>query len=239
MLVNEMHQGGIRALMDYDSTIFDNMQLPEGLDLTEMVDHILYKYGDAPLFTPDPSVVKFYIGRWSKRRLPLWERYKAAIELEYNPIENYDRNEYTKFTHGKATAHTGTITDAPSGTIIDTPSGTITDSQDSTDEQLRAADNSSNYEGYDKDVHTGKTNERTYTDYKEERSFNQYQEQRTFLNTDTDSGDDITDGRIHGNIGVTTSQQMLTSELDLIPRLDLMDYIADDWHSEFNLMIYV
>lgn len=258
MLVNELHQGGIRALMGYDSTLFDNIQLPEGLDLTETVDHILYKYGDAPLFSPNPDVVKFYIGRWSKRRLPLWKRYKAAIELEYNPLENYDRQEYTTFTHGKKTTHSGTVTDAtsgkitdqPSGTIVNTPSGTITDSQDSTDERLRAADNSSNYEGYDKDTHTGKTNERTYTNYKEEvsynqykeeRSFDQYQQERTYDNSDEDSGDDVTDGRIHGNIGVTTSQMMLTSEVNLIRDnlLDLMDYIADDWHSEFNLMIYV
>lgn len=241
MLVNELHQGGIRALMEWDSTLFDNMQLPEDVELDDVVDHILMKYGDAPLFSPNPDVVKFYIGRWSKRRLPLWERYKAAIELEYNPIENYDRNEYTKFTHGKATAHTGTITDKPSGTITDTPSGTITDSQDSSDEQLRAADNSSTYEGYDKNVHSGKTNERTYTNYKEERTFTNYQEERTFLNTDTDSGDDITDSRIHGNIGVLTSQAMLSAEVNLIRDgiLDLIDYIADDWHSEFNLMIYV
>lgn len=239
MLVNELHQGGIRALLAWDPDIFANMVLPEGIEAADVEDHIIYKYGDAPLFSPDPDTVKFYIGRWSKRRLPLWERYKAAIELEYNPIENYDRNEYSKFTHGKSTAHTGTITDTPSGTITDTPSGTITDSVDSTIEQQRAADNSSTFEPMDKEINSGKTNERTYTGYKEERSYQNYHEERTFNNTDTDSGDDITDSRIHGNIGVTTSQQMLISELDLIPRLDLIDYIADDWHSEFCLQIYV
>ena len=46
------------------------------------------------------------------------------------------------------------------------------------------------------------------------------------------------DSRIHGNIGVTTSQQMLQSELDLIPKLSLIDYITDDFHIEFCLGIY-
>lgn len=238
MLVNELHQGGIRALLDYDNTIFDSMQLPEGVDLADVVDHILYKYGDAPLFSPDPSVVKFYIGRWSKRRLPLWERYKAAIELEYNPIENYDRQELERFTHGKSVGHTGTITDATSGTITDQPSGVIKVERDDTSTDNLSADNSSTYQPDSQNILDGET-KTSYQDYKEERSFNQYQEQRTFGDTESASGTDTKDSRIHGNIGVTTSQQMLTSELDLIPRLDLIDYIAEDWHSEFNMMMYL
>lgn len=221
MLVNELHQGGIRALLAWDDTIFDAMQVPDGVDPNDVIDRIVYKYGDTPLFTPDPAVVKFYVQRWSQRRLSLWERYKAAIELDYDPIENYDRIEEETLTHGLKVSHTGTVTDKPSGTI--------TDSVDRTQEQQRSADNASTYQPMDKETDTGKSNERTFTGY---------QEQRTYNNDDTNSGKDIRDSRIHGNIGVTTSQQMLNSELDLIPRLDLIDYIADDWHAEFCLMMY-
>ena len=89
MLVNEIHQGGVRALVDYDTTIFNNMVLPSGISLQDVVDHIIFKYGDTPLFSPSPAVMKYYIGEWSRRKLPLWERYKKAIELQYDPIENY------------------------------------------------------------------------------------------------------------------------------------------------------
>lgn len=224
MLVNELHQGGIRALLAYDNTIFDDMVVPEDMDPNDIIDRIIYKYGDTPLFTPDPSVIKFYIGRWSRRRLSLWERYKAAIELEYNPIENYDRTEKETLDHGLKVSHTGTVTDAPSGII--------TDSVDRTQEQLRAADNASTYQPMDKETSTGKSNERTFTNY---------QEQRTYNNDDTNSGKDIRDVHVHGNIGVLTSQAMLTSEVDLIRDnlLDLIDYIADDWHAEFCLLMYV
>lgn len=179
MLINQLYQGGIRALLDYDGTLFDNMQLPEDVDLQAVVDHIVYKYGDAPLFSPDPAVVKYYITAWSARRLPLWDRFKAAVELEYNPIENYDRNEDYTVTFSPATSY----------------------------EQQISADNASTYQPDKKSIGSGK-------------------------DTTTNKG------RTHGNIGVTTSQQMLTSELDLLPRLDLLDFIADDWHQEFNLMIY-
>lgn len=222
MLVNELHQGGIRALLAYDNTIFDDMVVPEDVDPNDIIDRIVYKYGDTPLFTPDPSVIKFYVQRWSKRRVSLWERYKAAIEAEYDPLMNYDRTEKLEFTHGKKITYGGTITD--------TPSGTITDSVDSTNEQQRSADNAATYQPLDKEINSGKTNERTFTSYQEQRSFN---------NTDTNSGKDSEDNHIYGNIGVTTSQQMLNQELDLIPRLDLIDYIADDFHSEFCLLMYV
>ena len=80
MLVNEMHQGGISALLAYDDTIFDDMVLPTGLTIKEVVDNIVYKYGDTPLAHPDPEVMKYYIPVWSARKLASWNRYKKAIE---------------------------------------------------------------------------------------------------------------------------------------------------------------
>lgn len=225
MLVNELHQGGIRALLDYDNTIFDNFHLPEALDtegtLDLIVDTILFKYGDTPLFSPDPDVVKFYIGRWSTRRAPLWDRYYAAITEEYDPLENYNRIEHSEFTHGKKVSYSGTVTD--------TPSGSIKIERDDTNTGDFSADNSTTYVPDRKDVLDGET----------VTSYENYQEQRSYNNSDTNSGIDKNDSTIHGNVGVTTSQQMLQSELDLIPRLDLIDYIADDWHSEFCLQMYV
>ena len=221
MFVNELHQGGIRAILDYDPTVFDDMLLPDDVELADVVDNIIYKYGDTPLFTPDPSVIKFYIGRWSKTRLPLWNRFQAAVEEEYDPLQNYDRHEKKELTHGKKVTYSGTITD--------TPSGTITDSADYTSTDSMAADNSSTFENDTKKTVNGKTNEKTFTSYQEQRSFN---------NSDTNSGKDSEDNHIYGNIGVTTSQQMLQAELDLIPHLDLIEFISDDWHSEFCLSIY-
>lgn len=167
MLVNELCQGGIRAILAYDRTVFDDMALPEGIDQQEVVDHILFKYGNTPLFSPDPAVMKYYITRWSNHRLTQWERFKKAIEAEYNPIENYDRYE------------TGT----------------------DTVEALTSADNAEDYQPDGKTIRTP-------------------------------------DLHTRGNIGVTTSQQMLESELDLIPRLDVVDYIADDFKNEFCLYVY-
>ena len=93
MLVNELHQGGISALLDWDNTLFDNMKLPDGVDLQAVVDAIIFKYGDTPLMHPDPEIMKYYIPVWSIRRQESWNRFKKAIETKYDPLNNYDRTE--------------------------------------------------------------------------------------------------------------------------------------------------
>ena len=44
--------------------------------------------------------------------------------------------------------------------------------------------------------------------------------------------------RVTGNIGVTTSQQMVSAELDLTERLDIYQIITRDFKREFTLMVY-
>lgn len=235
MLVNELHQGGIRALLDWDGSLFDDMVVPEGVDAEEVVDHIIYKYGDAPLFSPDPKILKYYIAKWSARRLPLWERYAAAISAEYNPLENYDRTETRTENKEGTFERIGSTTTSDEGTVTKTDTGTVGEAGTDTTTDQRAADNATGWSDYDKSsLQRNNTVTNNLTNL-ETRDLSGLSRQNV---NDEHSEDTTTSSRIHGNIGVTTSQQMLTSELDLIPRLDLIDYIADDWHSEFNLMIY-
>lgn len=52
------------------------------------------------------------------------------------------------------------------------------------------------------------------------------------------SGQSHHSGRVHGNIGVTSSQQMLQQELDLADRLDIYNYIIRDFKSRFCIPLY-
>ena len=58
--------------------------------------------------------------------------------------------------------------------------------------------------------------------------------QNTEGNEDTE---DVHTGRIHGNIGVTTSQQMLQSELDLA-RFNIIQEITNLFMVELCIMVY-
>lgn len=215
MLVNQLHQGGTRALLDWDNDLFSNFTLPDEIAAEEtrdlIIDQILLDHGDAPLAYPDPNIMKYYIGVWSKRMGPLWVRYYNAIMAEYNPLENYDREEDRTVTRDDETGNTRTLNTQQAFT------GTVTT------ENTVSAENVSVYEPDNRAVETPNT---------------QTADTGTVTDAGTFDGSEIEHSRVHGNIGVTTSQQMLISELDLVPRLDLIKYISDNYAAEFCLGVY-
>lgn len=256
MFYNQIYQGGIRALLDYDNSIFDNFVAPadpDGVQIPaeDIIDHIIYKYGDAPLFTPDPAIMKFYIGKWSLRRLPLWERYYKAVLAEYEPLQNYDRTEQVtdELQHGHQIT---TDDDLQHGHRVTTDDDllhghSITTNDDLTNglttENQISADNANAYQPDSKSINSGK-DERDISEVhagSDQRDISEVHagtDQRDISEVHAGKDTHTINSRVYGNIGVTTSQQMLESELNLIPRLDVIDVIADDFHEEFNLMIY-
>ncbi len=215
MLSNQLHQGGTRALLDWDNDLFVNFVLPDEITAEEtrdlIIDQILLDHGDAPLAYPDPAIMKYYIGVWSKRMGPLWVRYYNAITAEYNPLENYDREEDRTVTRDDESGNTRTLNTHQAFT------GTVTT------ENTVSAENASVYEPDNKTVETPNT---------------QTADSGSITDAGTFDGSEVEHSRVHGNIGVTTSQQMLISELDLVPRLDLIKYISDNYAAEFCLGVY-
>ena len=53
-----------------------------------------------------------------------------------------------------------------------------------------------------------------------------------------DDGDVTTESHIHGNIGVTTSQQMLEQELSVAGKLDPYQYIINDFKRRFCVLLF-
>ena len=45
-------------------------------------------------------------------------------------------------------------------------------------------------------------------------------------------------GRVHGNVGVTTSQQMLEQEIVIAPKLNVYNYIIESFRQRFCLLVY-
>lgn len=217
MLFNELHQGGIRALLDWDDTLFDGMVLPEGLDDEDgivralIVDDIILRHGDTPLFIPEPTVMKYYITSWSTRMLPVFTRMYAACMAEYDPIENYNRNESTTISKSYSIGNTRTLNTSRGTTGTYTTEGSV------------SAENVTTFAPDTKTVETPNT---------------AVADTGTIADQGANVGSDTISGNIHGNIGVTTSQQMLEQELALVPKLDIIRIISDSWAAEFCLAVY-
>ena len=245
MLFNELHQGGVRALLDWDPTLFDDMFLPEGLDDEEGVvrklitDDIILRHGDTPLFIPEPTVMKYYIQSWSLKMLPVFQRMWNACIAEYDPIENYNRSEYRTETTEDTMGNTRTLdtTNTIDGEVNESGTDTTTESGTDTTENSVSAENVTTFEPDNKSVRTPDlTRERT-PDLKTENDVTTT-DSGTITDDGSYDGSLTVDSNIHGNIGVTTSQQMLEQELALVPKLDIIRIISDSWAAEFCLAVY-
>lgn len=60
---------------------------------------------------------------------------------------------------------------------------------------------------------------------------------KTTTDDDLDHNETYT-GRTHGNIGVTTNQQMIEQELDLLAKFNIYDWIAKQFCADLMLLIY-
>ena len=130
-------------------------------------------------------VYSYNIENWQK----LWENYTA----KYNPIDNYNRHEETVLTDS------GNDTTVKNGSMINTMSGSTTATDTSTIYAFNS-DTSANVSGGQSSV----TPDTTTTD-----TFNNIEDRRT-LNTEHRTVSDIS-----GNIGVTTSAQMIIENINL------------------------
>ncbi len=214
--------GSTNDLLTFDNTLFDNLKLPEGVEIAEVVNCILEKHGCAALAHPDPIWMKHYIGTWSARRLYNWQKLYNTLNLEYNPIENYDRTEEITDT----TQTDRTTAGKASGTNTETTQENR--SENETSKHDVSAENATDYQSDSRDVTTGGG----------EVSGN-----RNIGTTSETSGTEgITENykhsnRTHGNIGVTTSQQMIEAERSLV-RYSLIEEIAEDYRDAFCLDVY-
>lgn len=218
------------ALTPESKSIFDLLELPEGIDKGSLTDNIVLEGGDFEVLYADPYMFRAAVGTWSSKHYRTFEKWVTALNLEYNPLENYDRMEDYSDTSNKGSKTTSSGKNGNTRTLNHEDKETLNLSN--TDEHTVSAFDASNYQPSDKNVigntgtdtvnHTG-----TISDSGNESSSGSLIE----------NGKTVHEGRIHGNIGVTTSQQMLQSELD-IARFNLIQQITDLFLTEFTLMIY-
>ena len=182
--------------------LFENMQLPTGIDRTDLINNILEQGAAFEVLYPDFDYLKFSIGAWSKRWYRTMEKWLEALNVHYDPLNNYDRHEEW------------TDNDNVSGKT-ETSAGVNTTGSD---ELSVTAYNADDYRNKEKTDSEGTSNSTGSSE----------------TNTDAESKHS---GHLYGNIGVTTSQEMLREELD-VQKFNLIQQITDLFITEFCIMVY-
>lgn len=229
---------GIENFLNPDRSVFDKMNLPAGIDKETLVGSILLRCQEFELLYSDPDFLIDAVNIWSRKNYWTFDKWVKAINIKYDPLYNYDRSEEWTDTHEGDYSKSGS--GSSSGTTSDSSDFTRTDNLASTNDvtvtHSETAFNESNYVGTTQDV-TDQDTSNTGTVRDAGSSSGSYSNSDSNNESGDDSFENKHKGRMYGNIGVTTSQQMLQSELD-IARWNMYEHIADLFASEFCIMVY-
>ena len=300
----------VLGLYKADSGLFSEMVYPSGFSDDEKqttVGNILAECAELECLFPDPDTMKTMIGLWSKLNISVWERIFTASQLEYNPIENYNRTELETIsddrtdthsgndinkqtgtdtrlldntqthsgsdTHTTSETHTGTDTHTISETHSGTDTHTISETNSGTDtttNSITAYDANTQYvhdtsallhghgiSGSDALAHGESISGSDALAHGESISgsdalahghkiIDDGSDSITYGKTETlthgekivSEGDITKNSHISGNIGVTTSQQMLEQEIEISAKLNVIKMIVDSFRERFCLLVY-
>lgn len=200
----------IMGLYEYDPTVFDLLQLPEGLTAQTLIQNLCAETAELEILYPNATVMKNLIGAWSSKQLPVWTQLLSTTQYEYNPIENYNRyeewtdtdseNEMRAGTHH--TANTGTDSGYTNHQIAGFNSNALVDQS----KDINSLTHGAIQDGTANDtVSTSKTGEH--------------------------------DAHIHGNIGVMSTQDMIKQERE-VAEFNLYDIIIEEFKTRFCVLVY-
>lgn len=240
----------LSTLFEEDNTLFSGMSFPEGLEGSTVTAFLLQRYGSLDTIYREAADAKAAFTLWSSVMLPNWSRMWEALQEEYKPLENYDMlekmtNDSTVKNYGKSTTRTDNLTHTKTGNDTTTPNLTETETPNVTDER------ESGIYGFNSLPDTP-VQDRTETDKKTgtNTTTTTGTNRIDYNTTDSDSGtqgvaESGSDSETRnyqltrsGNIGVTTSQQMLESEMELRCKWNMCEIIAVAFMREFCVAVW-
>lgn len=200
----------IYGLYTYDNSIFANLTVPNGMSKDDLVVQILTECSDFALIYPNFDFMKMLIGVWSNKEQKIWENLYMSENIEYNPIENYDRQEsITRIVNTNAEGTSNGTALNTSGDNGETTSGqTAYDSNTFKDTSRVQANSNSNSQSVNSE--TVKNNS---------------------------SGSETVINHTHGNIGTTTAQQMIEGFRE-VSKFCTYDYIVQSSKDRFCVQVY-
>lgn len=243
--------------------MFSGLSLPTPLNKETCVGAITVRCG---LLTPvysEPRVMQMAIDQWSKQMQWTFKHLINIVEAEYSPIENTDRySEHTTENEGGVTrTHSGTDTrtETHSGNDVIRDGGTTREQENGTTSLAHTGDdtvtnevsayNSSTFQndrkettefgGTDTTTHgRGNTTTHGKTETTEHGHKVVDSNQHGLTVRDENDGKETYTEHTHGNIGVTTNQELINQELELLRRFDVYGWIAKKFETDLCLMIY-
>lgn len=227
------------GMIQYDKTLFDGVVLPDGLNRDILINEIISRSGDLFPYYQSLPMLKINISYWFLRRRYDFEQMYKALTATYNPIENYNRHEtssrnYTNSGRDVTERKYKDVNRREDTTTLGTQTTTISGGEST---EYVSAYNTNEYANRNK---TDNSSNGTTSNSGEDKYVNS-------TNTSADDNSIVNYGaardetellRAHGNIGVTTNQEMISAEEEMRTKYDLYAMIAELFEREFIVQIY-
>ena len=240
----------VLGLYQWNHRIFEDMALPEDVDGETLTWKILEDCAELEVLYSDPDYMQASIAKWSAAMLPSWTKMQEALTAEYNPIWNKDgtvteiekhvkNNNYTDVTDGKIADHSVTKGNQNTETSGNEKTNT-TNNTNEKDYVFGFNSESAAQSGETVTDDTGRTNTDRSENSKTNSSANTDATTTNNTNFKHDEKENIDREYTRteqGNIGITTTQQMINEERE-VDKFNLMDYIIDSFKKRFCLLVY-
>ncbi len=194
----------VMGMYQYDNTLFNSFALPSSMETMKesIINAICLETQELEVLYASVPTLQFAIGVWCNAMKPIWEKLYATTQLDYNPIENYNRTE------------------------------TITENEKRNDDLSSSTESNSNSENINQNV---AFNNQDFSNH--EKNILNTDNQITGSETNKYNTDRSVTTKTSGNIGVTTSQQMIEQERQ-VSEYNITQVIVDDFKQRFCLLIY-
>ena len=196
------------GLYNYDPTVFDDLQVPAGVDKTLVQNTLMMETADLEVLQPDPVIMRLVLGWFSQRRLDAWTRVYTALSSKYQADTDVEVTETRTPDLSYSETRTPDLTTTGQNTGADTTT------------TKRAGFNAGNLETAEQmetSLGTGNTIHSTGNE-KTDR-------------TETGSETKTTTGRHQA------AQDLISKELQLA-MTDTVEYIVKDIRRNFCLLVY-
>ena len=225
----------------YNKDLFKNLTLPDELDKQTAIDNILLFCGENEVLYPDLDFNIDMIKMWSTKWQRTFQKWVELFGLEYNPIENYDRMEAWSDSHSLSSNDSHSMSSSDSHSLSSSESNSASASDSSYNSNSMKDDvsafNVSTYSPASASAGNNRSNassisvgENKHGEIGDNKHGELSQNKHGELALDSHRG------RVHGNIGVTTTQQMMQQEID-IQKFNIYDEIAIIFAREFTLAL--
>lgn len=194
----------------HNDKIFNDMMLPASMDREAFISGLIDTTAGLEVLYPDPDILKIIIDRWSQTRIGAWNKINTALSTDYDMLSN---KRLTTTEHVQSTG-----------------ANSAAQSVSQTGNQNDTATNVHNVGAFNSNTPKQSTADNN-TD-----AVTTSQNGTTSANGTNNSATDFTHTEA-GSIGVITSQELLSKELEF-RKTDIYAIIINEFKDRFCLLLY-